>query len=312
MMKSLLLWLSLVSFLWIGSASQAAVVERVSISLGLLPVIDTLPLIVAEKRGFFEEQGIEARFLYFSSALERDVALQSGKVDAYFGDLLNTLLLINSGQRLAILTSVMRTDPRQRMFALLASPQSKITDVRQLAGESVAISKASVIEYVLDGMLSGSAVRPDRVRKMEVRAIPIRYQMLMAGQVKSALLPEPLATKAESEGARVLADDRALNTTLTVVALKRDLLSRYPSLPARFVAAYDRAVRAIEENPDAFMDLLVERTQFPASLKGRFRVPLFPRPEKPRRQDVLSISKWLKEKGLISTTAAYETIVAPW
>ena len=312
MIRRALLSVVLVAFLCPGGVSSAVAAERVSVSLGLLPVIDTLPLVVAGKKGFFEEQGIDARFLYFSSALERDVALQSGKVDAYFGDLLNTLLLINSGQRLAVLTSVMRTDSRQRMFALLASPRSGIRDVGQLAGESVAVSKASVVEYVLDGILSRSAVRANRVGKIEVRAIPIRYQMLMVGQVKSALLPEPLASKAESEGAIVLADDRGLDTTLTVVALKSDLLTRYPDLAARFVAAYDKAVRAIDENPQAFIDLLVERTQFPASLRGRFKVPLFPRPEKPRRQDVLSISKWLKEKGLISTTAAYETIVAPW
>ena len=107
-------------------APAAAGAPRVSLSLGLLPVIDTLPLIVAEKNRFFEEQGIDVRFLYFASALERDVALQSGKVDAYFGDLLNTLLLINSGRRLSVVTSVMRTDPRQRMFALLAAPESRI------------------------------------------------------------------------------------------------------------------------------------------------------------------------------------------
>ncbi|MGD0232771.1 MAG: MetQ/NlpA family ABC transporter substrate-binding protein [Syntrophorhabdales bacterium] len=285
--------------------------QGVSITLGLLPVIDTLPLIVAAEKGFFAQQGINVKLFSFSSALERDVALQSGKLNAYFGDLLNTLLLMNAGQHLSIVTVVVRTDPRQRMFALLVSPRSGIADMKHLEGESVAISKASVIEYILDRMVARSAVRSDRIGKMEVRSIPLRFQMLMTGQVHAALLPEPLASKAESEGARALADDGTLNETLTVVALRSELVRRFPSLSTRFVAAYGKAVQTIEANPGAYMDLLVERTQFPASLKGRYKVPVFPPPGKPRKQDVLSIEAWLLERGLISKTMPYEAMMAP-
>src|SRR5208282_2727993 len=99
---------------------------------------------------------------------------------------------------------------------------------------------------------------------------------------------------------RVLADDRRLDITLTVVALKSEVLRRHPGLSARFVKAYKRAVETIDAHPEGFMDLLAERTQLPASLKGRFKVPIFPDPEKPRKQDVLSVEEWLLKKGLIS------------
>jgi NitT/TauT family transport system substrate-binding protein len=239
------------------------------------------------------------------------VALQSGRIDAYFGDLLNTLLLINSGQRLSIVTTVFRTDPNQRMFALLASPKSGITSAKQIEGEAIAISRASVIEYVLDRITAQSSVRQDKVKKTDIRAIPIRYQMLVTDRVKLALLPEPLVSKAESEGAKVLADDRTLDMTLTVVALGTKLLQNHPGLSARFITAYAKAVQAINANPDAFRDLLAERAQLPASLKGQFKVPSFPYPEKPRKKDVKSIEQWLLEKGLVSEPAPYETVVAP-
>jgi NitT/TauT family transport system substrate-binding protein len=307
------LFLSLVIFFLLlpaGSPARAAD-GKIAVSLGVLPVIDALPLIVATERGFFEEEGVTVKLLYFTSALERDVALQSGRLDAYFGDLLNTLLLINSGQHLSLVTTVVRTDPRQRMFALLAAPRSRISRMEDLEGGEVAISRASVIEYLLDRMVAQSAAQAVRIKKLEVRAIPIRYQMLMAGQVKAALLPEPLAAKAELEGARVLADDRTLNITLTVVALKSEVLSRHPGLSARFLRAYKRAVEAIDAHPEGFMDLLAERTQLPASLKGRFRVPVFPNPEKPRKQDVLSIEEWLLKRGLVFGATPYETMMAP-
>lgn len=285
--------------------------QKVSISLGVLPVIDTLPLIVGAEKGYFEQHGFSVKLVNFSSALERDVALQSGRIDAYFGDLLNTLLLINSGQRLSIVTTVFHTDHNQRMFALLASPKSGIMSVKQVEGQQVAISKASVIEYVLDRIATQSGVRQDKIKKADIRAIPIRYQMLMADKIKLALLPEPLAAKAELEGAKVLADDRMLDTTLTVVALKTELLQNHPGLSASFIAAYGKAVQAINTNPDAFKDLLAERTQLPASLKGRFKVPSFPNPEKPRKKDIKSVEDWLLERGLMSKPKPYETVVAP-
>ena len=285
--------------------------QKIAISLGVLPVTDTLPLIVGVEKGFFAEQGLAINLIEFSGALERDVALQSGRIDAYYGDLLNTLLLINSGQRLSLVTTVHRTDPHQRMFALLASPKSGLTNVKQIEGEQVAISRASAAEYVLDRIMAQGSIRQDKVKKIEVRAIPIRYQMLMTDQIKLALLPEPLAVKAESEGAKALADDRTLDTTLTVVAFKTELLREHQCLSGRFIDAYGKAVQAINANPDAYKKLLVEKTQFPSSLKERFKVPSFPHPEKPRKKDVESIEEWLLEKGLMTKPIPYETVVAP-
>lgn len=285
--------------------------QKVPISLGVLPVIDTLPLIVAVEKGYFEQQGLAVKLVNFSSALERDVALQSGRIDAYFGDLVNTLLLINAGQRLSIVTTVFHTDAKQRMFALLASPNSGLTNIKQVEGEQIAISKASVIEYVLDRITAQSSISPDRVKKTDVRAIPIRYQVLMTDKVKLALLPEPLAFKAELEGAKVLADDRKLDTPLTVVSLKTELLQSQPGLSMRFIAAYGKAVDAINANPDAFKDLMAEKIQIPASLKRQFKVPTFPNPRRPSRKDIKSTEDWLLEKGLLSRSKPYETVVAP-
>ncbi len=293
------------------SATPAGSAEQPTpVSLGVLPVIDTLPLVVAVEKGYFEERGLAVKLVRFSSAVERDVALQSGRIDAYFGDLLNTLLLINSGQRVSVVTTVFRTDPNHRMFALLASPKSGITDLKQIEGATTATSRASITEYVLD-RIAARTVGPDKIKKIEIKEIPIRYQMLMADRVKLALLPEPLALKAESEGARVLGDDRTLDATLTVIAFKMDFLQKRQNLSSRFIAAYSKAVQAINANPDAYKDLLVEKTQFPPSLKERFKVPSFPSPQKPAKKDVKSIEDWLFEKGLISGPIPYETVAAP-
>ena len=115
---------------------------------GVLPVVDTLPLLVGQEAGTFLDQGIDLELVSFQSALERDAALQAGKLDGYFGDILNTLLLIQSGQPVKILTTAFHTHPDHRMFGIAAAPGSGITSMDQLKGKDVAISRATIIDYV--------------------------------------------------------------------------------------------------------------------------------------------------------------------
>lgn len=290
--------------------SLSAFAAPPAITIGILPVIDTLPLIVAKDKGLFEKEGVDVRLVSFPSALERDTALRAGKISGYFGDLLNTLLLINGGEKLLMVATAFRTTPDYRMFGLLASPKSAITALKQVEGESVAISRASVIEYVLDGMLAREGVREEKVKKTEIRAIPIRYQMLMGDKVKLAVLPEPLVTKAVSEGAILLADDRPMNTTLTVLALKADLLQQHRGLATRFLKAYSEAVEMINKAPDSFKELLVQKTQVPPSVKDTLRVPRFPPPRVPPGEDVKAVGEWLVKRGMIGKPMPYESVVS--
>lgn len=52
-------------------------------------------------------------------AQERDAALQAGQLDGYFGDILNTIVLIRAGQELRIVTTVFHTHPDFRMFGIV-------------------------------------------------------------------------------------------------------------------------------------------------------------------------------------------------
>ena len=70
--------------------------DEVTLRIGVLPVIDTLPLYVAESEGLFEREGINVELVEFSSAMERDAAFTAGSIDGYFGDLVNTLVIKKS------------------------------------------------------------------------------------------------------------------------------------------------------------------------------------------------------------------------
>lgn len=295
----------LVAWLWCPAGTTAGAADP--LRFGVLPVVDTLPLLAGEADGLFAAEGIDLEIVSFQSALERDAALQAGRLDGYFGDLLNTLLLIHVGEDLKVVTTVFRTHPEHRMFGIAASPGSGIRSMDGLRGRAVAISRSTVIEYLLDRLLAADGRPPDFLLKEEIKKIPIRLQMLLADQVPAALLPEPLLTLAEIRGASVVADDRRLGICETVLALRG--ADRNPQRTRRFLAAYGRAVSRVNADPEAHKALLIEKTRFPLPARERYRVPAFPPVGVPAAQEVADVEDWLLRKGLVTGRRPYEEVV---
>ena len=117
-------------------------------------------------------------------------------------DLITALLQVKNGNDTKVVIESSHTSANSRMFALLASPSSKISSIDKTGDAEVAISNGSIIEFFLDRMMTASGNEPSKIKRIEVKAIPVRMQMLMSNSLKMALLPEPLASKAVKEGAR--------------------------------------------------------------------------------------------------------------
>ena len=280
------------------------------LEFGILPVVDVLPLLVGKETGLFEKEGIDLELISFQSALERDAALQSGRLDGYFGDILNTVLLIQSGEQLKIIATAFHTHPQCRMFGIAVAPGSGITDMAGLQGKAVAISRATVIEYLLDRMLiARNMPPPGDVSKQEIKKIPIRLQMLLSGQVTAALLPEPLLTLAETHGSKIIMDDRNLDTALTVLAVNLKNRPAITALTPGFLRAYHAAVDRINANPVEFKEILITKTQFPPDVKDKYPVPVFPAGGLPAEADVLAVQDWLMKNNLIKARIPYADMV---
>ncbi len=279
---------------------QLAEAKPMTLKIGILPVLDTLPLQVAVQQGFFAEQGLEVELIPFASALERDTAMQSGALDGYFGDILNTLMLIQSGVPMRIVTVSYATMPGQRMFALVRGSKTA-PDAARL---EVGISQSTIIEYLLDRMRADKALAGLELTAIEVKQIPIRMQMLLAGQLEAALLPEPLATLAASEGATVLATDENLDMPLTVLCLHLD--KKQAVKP--FMRAYEQAVAAVNQESETFRSLMVEACRVPKPLAASFPVYRFPDPRLPTEEQIWPVQQWMLTRGLLRSLLPYASL----
>lgn len=288
------------------------------IKIGVLPTEDSLPLWVAQDKGYFEDGGLPSvEIVVFQSAQERDAAFAAGSIDAFMGDIIAAANLEAAGTGGTILTVMLGADPSQGRFAIVAAPGSKETSLATLSKPiKVGTSSATIQEYVLDG-LAAEAGATDKVSKEEVKKVPVRFELLMQGKLQAAALPEPFVSLAEQSGAKVLADDTksAKNLSQTILLFSDKFLTQ----PAGSVTgeavliAWDRAVDDINADPDSFRPILVEKARLPKPLEGIYKVNTYPKSQAPSTADVDAVVKWMKDKGYLKTDISYEdlTLVLP-
>ena len=281
------------------------------VRIGVLPIVDALPLYVAQEKGFFGKLSRPVTLVTFRSAVERDAAFQTGKLDAYLGDLISAALLRSRGFPARAVSVILGQKPSEGLFAILSSPDSSIRTVQDLRGKHVAISSNTIIEYVLDGLLKANGLPLNVVQKEEIKSIPIRFQMLMNNKIDAAVLPDPLASLARFKGAHWVADDGRTNLSQTVLVWNDHFIKTNRQFLKRFYRSYEEAVAVINRNHDAVRPLLVQRCHLPKPIAHSFRFADFPFASPPSPKMARSVLNWLKHKKLLKSSIHVRDFIAP-
>jgi NitT/TauT family transport system substrate-binding protein len=281
------------------------------LKIGLLLIEDSVPFYVAEQEKFYTRQNIQVELIPFLSALERDSALAAGAIDGAIADPVGAILFDKGRGQLKITSLCLGETPGEGVFAILASPKSGLTNAADLKNVEIAVSSSTIIEYVTDRLLEGQGFKADEIKKIEVKKMPIRMQMLLSNSVKAATLPEPLATIAEGKGAKKLITDASAQESLsqTVMVFRADVLESKKSEISNFFRAYTHAVEAINAEPEKYRKLFVEKGRIPPFLAKNYPIPTYPLPAPFSEKLYQPIIEWLVAKQLV-TRLSYESMVA--
>ncbi|NLL18968.1 MAG: ABC transporter substrate-binding protein, partial [Clostridia bacterium] len=190
------------------SSQKAADPATETLKLGVLSLEDILPMVVANEKGYFAEEGLTVELIPFQSTVESQSAIQSGDIDGMMNDMVVAALLKESGTDLKVTSVTLEATDERRRFAIVVSPDSDIKTVADLKGRELGISFNSIIEYTTDEMLVAAGVSPEEVNKTAIPKIPVRLEMLINNNIEAANLPDPLITFAEFNGCKTIIDDR--------------------------------------------------------------------------------------------------------
>ena len=303
MMRRLLVLLSLLVLAAVQPAHSAP------LKLGVLPAADTIVLHVAADEGLFAKQGLEVELVPFQSALELGAAMRAGALSGHFGDIINVLMQNESGSPQAIVATTSHSSPDNRCFGLVVSPKSKAQTLADLKGKDIAVSSATIIDFLLAQLLLQEGAAPDFLNRQDI------LQMLLSGQIESALLPEPLVSLVEAKGARTILNDCKLNTPLAVIALKRDVLDAPDGAQtvAKFREALREAAKRINETPDAYRPIMEAKGLLPKGASANYTMVRFDMTHTPTglpsEADIKTFADWMKANRILKKDPAYGDVV---
>lgn len=292
------------------STTETTKKEATKIRIGALPIEDSLPTFVAQEKGLYKDRNLDVDIKVFKSAQERDAALQAGQIDGFVGDIVAAAALEQGGTPISIVSVLLGANPDEGRFGILASPKSNIKTVEQLKGVPIAISSNTIIEYVVDNVLKEEGFGEADIKKVEIKAIPVRLEALLSGQAKAAALPDPLLAFGEKQGARLIIDDtRGANLSQVVLLFRDDFLDKNKAAVKDLLEAQDEAVEQINDDPDANRALLVKEARLPKPIETSYKINNYPKAQLPKKADVEKLLAWMAEKNIIKSGLKYDDLV---
>ncbi|KPK10150.1 MAG: hypothetical protein AMJ56_08855 [Anaerolineae bacterium SG8_19] len=280
--------------------------EPDTVRMAVLPILDNLPMYVADEQGYFEEQNLTVEFIPVNSAAERDQVIQAGRADGMINEILSTLFYNREEPEIIIVRYARVPTPEYPQFRILAASGSGIESVEDIKGEEIGISEGTIIEYSTDRLLQAEGLSPDEINTVAVPGIPDRMALLGSGELPAANLPDPLAYLVMQGGATVVVDDSKYpEYGHSVISFRKELVDQNPDVIKRFLIAVEQAVEDINTNKEQFNTLLSDRNLVPEPLLGSYTVPDFPTASVPPISQWDDVLDWAQTKGYIEGDLEY-------
>lgn len=311
-MKKKLSWFTLISVLAVGLLSSCGTKEgtetnrqsnepskeTMSLSFGAMPAVDSLPVYIADKEGYFEEEGLDLSLNSFKSPKDRDAALTSGHLDGANTDLIALSAYRQGDMDVKIVSQSIGT------FSVLTGSDD-VTSLTDLKGKTAGYAKNQAPYYFLDKALQQDGLKVSDVGFEEVPQIPVRVELTLNKKIDATVVPEPFRTIGMSQGLKELANSQELDIQSTVFGFTNEALTDKKEAIEAFYRAYNKGVDYVNTHEiDDYYDVLKEKIGFTDAIKKDVTLPNFTHAKQIDGKQVDNAFSWSKQEGIF--TKEYE------
>ncbi len=286
--------------------APTATPELVTVKIGVLPIIDALPMFVAQNAGYYEANGVTVEFVPVGSAAERDQLFQAGEIDGMINDMISTVLYNKESVQVVTVGFARTATTTYPQYRILASAQSGFTSADQLKGVEIGISEGTVIAYTTDRLLQAEGLAPEDIKTIAVPKISDRLALLGSGEIKAANLPDPLASLAIANGAVVITDDtKHPEYGYSLYSFSAEFVADHPEAVKGFLAATYTAAADINADKTKWDQLMADQKLLPQPLQGKYTLSDFPVTGAPTEDQFNDVVSWAKDKGILTADVLY-------
>ncbi|MHB8835136.1 MAG: ABC transporter substrate-binding protein [Candidatus Methylomirabilia bacterium] len=235
-------------------AHAAPALEHVRVAS--MPFLSFAAFTLAQKEGYFAEQGLEVEFVALDRTYKGIPALAAGELDVHSGT--PNAAIFNAIAKGADIRFVAGKDfvPRGdcAVDALVVRPDlapapGASFDVARLRGKRIAVYSASFDEYLLERILARNGLGLKDVERQTI-PFPAYAEAFRNGSVDAAIAAEPWVTRLAQDKVAVKAigaEEVTPGFARAAIFFGPSLLRERPAVGERFVIAYLKALRRLAE-----------------------------------------------------------------
>lgn len=280
---------------------SAAKVTDEPLTIGILPAESAIPIIIAKEEGFFEKAGLAVEIKAFTSPNDRNVAIQSKALDGTISDVMTEATFKKNGIDMKITSGILED------FKVLASPQSKITEMKQLDQHTVTLVPNFILEFIMDEFAKKDEFTYEIV---DIASFSARSEALLNGQVDGAVYTEPQASILEKQGAVILGSSQDLGINGGTIQFMDGILKERPQDVQAFYKAYNQAIDYMNEHKASEYADILTTYQFPDAMSQYLdsKKEKYPHAKAVTKEQFDSIIQWAKDKKQIDEAYKYEDL----
>ncbi len=262
----------------VAMLASSASYAQTKIKVGLLPISESLGVVVADKKGFFKEEGLDVEISKFDSGAAAIPVLQSGRLDISFTNTVSTLQAIEQGVDLIILTpaAVVRKAPPDSTTGVLAL-KSTLKSIKDLEGKRLAVNVVNSSAWLhAVALLDRHGVDRTKVRFVEI-PFPQMNDTLLNDRVDAIAQVDPFRSVLVATGkAEILGwsyVESAPGTDVSQYVALRPWVEKNRDIAARFVRAVQKGSAFLNANEAEARDINQAYTGLNPALKDKVVLP---------------------------------------
>ncbi|WP_440104547.1 ABC transporter substrate-binding protein [Streptosporangium sp. H16] len=291
------------------AAANAGGLEKTSIKMGALPIPDSAALYIANKRGFFKEEGLTVTIEVVPGGAQAQQGLLGGTLDATQTNYVSTFLAVSKGNKMKIISDLYQAAPNS--FNLMVPKDSGIKTPADLKGKKIAVnSKQNIGTLAVTTVLKTHGLTEKDVEFVEF-PFPEMGAQLKNKVVDAAWMTEPALTAAQKLlGAQKLADtmvDSTADFPIAGVVVTEKFANENPKTVAAFQRAVAKAQQIAATDRKAVEEILPTYTKIDAATAAVITLGSFPTSlDETRLQRVADL---MLEQGYLTSPIQAKTIL---
>lgn len=261
-----------------SNSSGGGGLEKTKLNVGILTGQQGVSEKLAEKYGYFQQQGLEVTSKMFASGPLAVPALINGEMDFIISNYVSFFQAI--AQKTLDAKVVVDVDQlSENGLVVIAKPGSGIAQPRDLIGKKVSIHQAgSIADVLLRASLRDHDVDPDSVKYQQIK-FPDIPTAINSGQIDAGVELEPFITQAERQFGMQPVLKIVTGSTANITAAGFIATNQFIQKNPKTVAAFQRALVAGQtaaSDRSKLLEVLPDLNGVDAQTASLLNVDVFP------------------------------------